>query len=246
MEKDIQRYWNNRSNTYSEMINEDMNSFKRLAWSDIIRSKVEGKDRVKALDVGTGPGFFAIIMAQMGFDVTAIDSSEKMLEEARANAKLAGVEINFIKTDGEELGIEEEFDLIISRNVTWTLKEPEKTYKKWYESLKEDGRLVIFDANWYYRLADESLEEEYEKDMEIALKLGYDCKTTKTQEDECEKIAEKLPLTYKFRPDWDRQVLDECGFKKIIIDEDISDAIYTGDEKVAYKTTPMFSICAYK
>ncbi|NMM63557.1 class I SAM-dependent methyltransferase [Clostridium sp. P21] len=247
MELSIQNYWDNRANTYSEMINEDMNSFKKEAWCKIINNKVSDKNEVKVLDIGTGPGFFAIIMAQMGYDVTAVDCSCTMLKEARYNAELAGVKVNFIKSDGEKLNFENKsFDLIISRNVTWTLKEPEVAYKNWFQLLKEDGRLVIFDANWYLRLAKSGFDEEYEKDMKLARNMGYDCKTNKGQRNQCEEIAKNLPMTYKIRPEWDKEVLRQCGFKKIIVEKDISDKIYTEEEKVAYKTTPMFSICAYK
>ncbi|MDW8802893.1 class I SAM-dependent methyltransferase [Clostridium sp. A1-XYC3] len=247
MELSIEKYWNNRANTYSEMINEDMNSFKKEAWSKIIKDKVSDKSSVKVLDIGTGPGFFAIIMAQMGFNVTAIDSSKSMIEEAKTNAALAEVKINFIRTNGEDLQLlGESFDLIINRNVTWTLKEPEKTYKSWFKLLNKGGRLVIFDANWYFYLSSSELKEKYEKDMELARNMGYDCKTNEKQREECEEIAKDLPLTYKFRPEWDKEVLGKCGFEKVIVEKDISDYIYTEDEKIAYKTTPMFSICAYK
>lgn len=244
---DIEKYWNNRANTYSEMIKEDMNSFKREAWSKIIKDKVADKNKIKVLDVGTGPGFFAIIMSQMGYDVTAVDCSDTMLQEAKGNAELAGVKVNFLKSDGEELNLpQESFDLIINRNVTWTLKEPEKAYKNWFNLLKEDGRLVIFDANWYLRIANSEFEEEYEKNMELAKAKGYDCKTNEKQRKECENIAKNLEMTYKVRPEWDRGALLKCGFKKIVIEQDISDSIYTEEEKIAYNTTPMFSICACK
>lgn len=247
MEMKIEKYWNNRANTYSESIKEEMNCFKKKVWSKLIKDKVADKENVKVLDVGTGPGFFAIIMAQMGYDVTAIDSSETMLQEAKCNAELAGVKVDFVKSDVEELqSLNNSFDLIISRNVTWTLKEPEKTYTEWFNLLKEDGRLVIFDANWYLRLTNSQSEEEYEKNIESAETRGFKNKASETQIKECEKIAKSLPMTYNLRPEWDEKVLRQCGFKKITIEKNISDIIYTEEEKIAHKTTPMFSICAYK
>ncbi|MBV7276216.1 class I SAM-dependent methyltransferase [Clostridium sp. PL3] len=247
MELSIQNYWNNRAKTFSQKINEDMNSFKKETWAKIIKDKVADKDKVKVLDIGTGPGFFAIIMAQMGYDVTAVDCSDTMLQEAKGNAELAGVKVNFIKSDGEELNFQKEsFDLIVSRNVTWTLKEPEKAYKNWFNLLKEDGRVVIFDANWYLRLVKPELKEEYEKNMELAKDMGHDFKINERQREECENIAKNIPMTYKLRPEWDKEALTQCGFKKIIIEKDISDSIYTEEEKIAHKTTPMFSICACK
>jgi ubiquinone/menaquinone biosynthesis C-methylase UbiE len=244
MEK-IENYWNNRANTYSEMISEDINSFKREAWSKIIKNKAG--DNVKVLDIGTGPGFFAIIMSQMEYDVTAVDCSTSMLEEAKSNAQLAGVKVKFMKGDVENLDLPvESFDLIVNRNVTWTLKEPAKAYKSWFSLLKKSGKLLIFDANWYLRLAKPELEEEYTEDIKLAIDIGYDCKINEKQRSKCKDIARNLPLTYELRPEWDKRVLAQCGFKKVIIEENISDGIYTEEEKVAYRTTPMFSICACK
>ena len=39
--------------------------------------------KLHVLDIGTGPGFFAIILCELGYDVTAIDFTPAMLEEAR-------------------------------------------------------------------------------------------------------------------------------------------------------------------
>ncbi|MFC0904423.1 hypothetical protein ACFHWD_06950 [Clostridium sp. MT-14] len=51
---------------------------------------------------------------------------------------------------------------------------------------------------------------------------------------------------YKLRPAWDEEVLMKCGFLKVDLENDISEKIYTEEEKMAYRTTPMFSICAWK
>ena len=247
METIIQDYWDNRADTYSEIISGEMNSFKRNSWSEIIKNKVALKENIKALDVGTGPGFFGIIMAQMGYQVTAVDGSEAMLQEAERNAEVAGVNIDFIRGDVENLDLSpESFDLIISRNVTWTLKNPVRTYENWFKLLRTGGKLIIFDANWYLRLCCTELQDRYVRDMDAALKLGYDCKIHEKQIKVCENIARDLPLTYKLRPAWDEEVLMKCGFSKVDLENDISEKIYTEEEKMAYRTTPMFSICAWK
>lgn len=44
------------------------------------------KEELKVLDVGCGPGFFPIILAEAGYNVTAVDYTEEMLEKARENA----------------------------------------------------------------------------------------------------------------------------------------------------------------
>jgi len=51
--------------------------------------------RIKsAIDAGTGTGFHAILLAQLGVDVTAVDVSEGMLARSRENAHAEGVSID--------------------------------------------------------------------------------------------------------------------------------------------------------
>ncbi|MEE9441181.1 MAG: class I SAM-dependent methyltransferase [candidate division Zixibacteria bacterium] len=50
-----------------------------------------------ALDAGCGTGVHSIILSKIGVDTIGLDSSEQMLEMARANALKEGVEIQFEK-----------------------------------------------------------------------------------------------------------------------------------------------------
>jgi release factor glutamine methyltransferase len=52
-----------------------------------------------ALDVGTGSGVLAILLAKQGAIVTAIDNSEAAIECARANAHTNNAELRLIKCD---------------------------------------------------------------------------------------------------------------------------------------------------
>ena len=52
-----------------------------------IHSYWDGRpEKVHVLDVGTGPGFFAVILAENHYQVTAVDYTEAMLAQARKNA----------------------------------------------------------------------------------------------------------------------------------------------------------------
>lgn len=53
----------------------------------------------RILEIGCGTGTNAIYLAQLGFEVTAVDLSEVALEQARAKAKEASVSVNFIQCD---------------------------------------------------------------------------------------------------------------------------------------------------
>ena len=70
------------------------------------------------LDIGTGSGCIAVTLALAGYQVAAMDVSEKALDIARLNAKRLGAEVEFVKQDIIEDIIENEdnssFDCIVS------------------------------------------------------------------------------------------------------------------------------------
>lgn len=242
-----QKYWDDGAELYDEVIAKEMNSFKKQAWIDLIERNIGETPNQVVLDVGTGPGFFAILLDEMGHQVTAVDSSMEMLKKAKKNAQAAQASIEFIKSDLHELPFEEgTFDLIISRNVTWTLRDPEGVYRLWAKLLKKGGRAVIFDANWNAHLANPESETHMEKSLEQARSMGFDLKESEESEKEGNDISLQLPLTFKQRPQWDERVLRGIGYRSVELGSGFDSAIYTEDEQVAYRTTPMFSICAIK
>jgi len=50
---------------------------------------------LKVLDIGTGPGFFAMLTAEMGHKVTATDCTQNMLLEAQNNIQRIGLKAEF-------------------------------------------------------------------------------------------------------------------------------------------------------
>ncbi len=154
---------------------------------------------MKVLDVGTGPGFFAIIMAEMGYTVTAVDRAENMLQEGRRNGQSAGVQVDFCQGDALELPFpDNSFDLVVSRNLVWTLPALEQAYREWYRLLKRWGKVLIFDGNWYYRLSDPAHMEKYEHFRALAKRDGFKETIPMEKIMESEDIARQLPLTYEF------------------------------------------------
>ena len=150
---ELKEYWDYRADDYSKRSLEELNNFKRNAWIKVLSDNVPKKGRLKVLDVGTGPGFLAIIMALEGHDVTAVDISENMLTNAKSNAMREGVKVNFVRTQGVNLPFEDgDFDLVISRHVLWNLEYPERAMREWKRVLNSNGRLIYFDANWYLHL----------------------------------------------------------------------------------------------
>ena len=152
----LKSYWGVRSESYSRQNIEELNNWKRDAWRNLILQHAPAKESVKILDVGTGPGFFAINLALAGHQVCAVDVTEEMLVHARENAEAYGAKAEFVLYDGEHLPFaDESFDLVVSRNVLWNLEKPEEALREWKRVLTPGGRMVYFDANWYLYLFDE-------------------------------------------------------------------------------------------
>ena len=147
----IEEYWTGRAEGYSQVNQGELATEQREKWKKNLMSHLKGKkpEETKVLDIGTGPGFFAIILAEAGYQVTAVDYTEEMLKEAKQNAgKLAG-KIHWQQMDAQNLTFESEtFDVVVSRNLTWNLEKPEKAYGEWIRVLKKGGILLNYDANW--------------------------------------------------------------------------------------------------
>ena len=245
----VENYWEGRADGYSEVNEAELNSYKMDVWRDLINSykpDVIGR-KLKVLDIGTGPGFFAITMASCGYDVTAVDYSDAMLYKAKKNAGIYKSAIDFRRMDAHTLDFEDNtFDLIVTRNLTWNLERPDEAYGEWHRVLAPGGRMLNFDANWYLHLYDEDKRREYFEDRNNSQAQGYNDHYVCTDTTAMEEIARNLPLSRTMRPQWDAAVLLNIGFKKVMIEQDMGDRVWDDEEQVNYASTPMFMIAATK
>ncbi|HMS64412.1 MAG TPA: class I SAM-dependent methyltransferase [Ignavibacteria bacterium] len=105
------------------------------------------------LDLGCGTGRHDIIFAENGFQVTGVELSERMIEQANFNKSKAGFisDLNFIHHDIRNLKLNKKFDIVISLFHVISYQSSNSDLKKAIltakEHLKEDG-LFIFDF-WY-------------------------------------------------------------------------------------------------
>ena len=164
------RYWPQNAENYGDIIRKELVSFRVEAWQNYLREKLPA-DTHKVLDLGCGPGFFSIILAKMGYEVTAVDCSEGMLAQARRLVKRAGLEITLQQKDINHPEFpDDSFDAIVSRNVTWTLSNPWQVYEECRQMLRSGGRLLLFDANWNMPLFDEAMTKRAEVRREECLR----------------------------------------------------------------------------
>lgn len=245
-------YWTNRAPGYSAVHQNELSSSQRDVWRRTLLRHIEaacGKERassIRVLDVGTGPGFFAILLAEQGYEVTAVDYTASMLEEAERNAGRLGRSIRFCRMNAEQLAFGDgAFDVVVTRNLTWNLPHPDKAYGEWQRVLKPGGLLLNFDANWYRYLYDEEARQGYMEDREHIRRSGVADETDGTDIPAMEAIAGKAPLSGRVRPQWDLDILRRLGMDAVA-DEEIWKTVWTREERINNGSTPMFMIKAVK
>ena len=245
-------YWTGRAPGYSAVNQEELSTSQHRVWGKLLAEKIKARwkgrrpEDIQVLDVGTGPGFFAIVLAEMGYSVTAVDYTAEMLKEARENAGTLGKKIRFMEMNAEELSFPSEcFDVVVSRNLTWNLPHPKKAYCQWVRVLKPGGLLLNFDANWYRYLYDPEAEAAHRRDRENVVSLAVEDDTAGTDVEAMEAIARKAPLSALTRPAWDMNILDGLGMDALA-DCGIWKQVWTETERINNQSTPMFMICGVK
>ena len=149
LKKRIERYWNWRSVSYELDRAKSVETVKD--WESTINTLVGHikEENPKALDVGTGPGQLAFYLAEAGFKATGIDISPGMIARAREKAMQDKLSCDFQTGDAEALPFADNtFDVVVSRNLVWTLPDPQAAIREWHRVLKPGGRIIISDGYW--------------------------------------------------------------------------------------------------
>lgn len=135
-------------NSYDMVAEQDEKFFQRL-YMHIIEERMSISLREKKLtilDAGCGQGRIAIPLAQMGHQVVGVDLAKNAVDQAKAYAREAGVEIKIICGDlGAELRKfpNEHFDVVICNEVLYMLDYYEELIERMVLLLKPKGLLIL-------------------------------------------------------------------------------------------------------
>ena len=234
LEKRIESYWDKRSSAFSDVRRRELAGVDAALWQQLIERRLPEGSPLRVLDVGTGAGFFAILFSRLRHTVTGIDMSAGMLAEAQKNLEAFGCRAELRKMNAQQLDFSDaSFDVVISRNLTWTLPDAMQAYREWHRVLKAGGILLNFDSDcgqtMFSTEGDQACVHANIGDRLIA---------------ECNAIKDELRISTHRRPIWDMGLLTALGFS-VQVDADIAPLVH-GDDRLHYDDVPLFGIYAKK
>lgn len=132
------------SSYYDEMNNiMSMGMIKR--WHKFMMKKLTPLEGTKCLDVGTGTGEIALMMAERGADVIGLDITPSMIELAKKKFQGEGhPDMEFMVGDALDLQFDDEtFDNITSGYMLRNVTDIPKAINEMYRVLKVGGNCVV-------------------------------------------------------------------------------------------------------
>ena len=239
MEQRVKNYWTQRSHDFGSVRKNELGNEMGEKWLREINVHLPERKSLTILDVGTGTGFFAVLLAQQGHRVEGIDLTPAMLEEARNLSAQRNLDITFREMDAQNLSYgDESFDVVISRNLTWTLPDPERAYAEWFRVLKPGGVLLNFDAEYAAHVRSHSVQNR-----KVAPDSPYGhVGMTDALQQENDAITLSMDIG-QARPEWDGKVLTRVGFQSCQTDTQVGKRLLG---ELDLTTAPMFGIFARK
>lgn len=114
--------------------------------ADWIAEIVGDHKHKKLLDLGCGPGIYAELLAEKGFQVTGIDFSRRSIDYAKESSQKKNLDITYHYRNYLELEYDGEFDVAILIYCDFGVLSPDdrkKLLQKVYRALKPGGLLIL-------------------------------------------------------------------------------------------------------
>src|SRR5437762_13451366 len=110
----------------------------------------------RVLDVAGGTGVVAVTAARLGARVTGLDLTPELLQRARENAQIAGVEIEWHQGDVEQLPFADRtYDMVLSQFGHIFSPRPDVAIAELLRALKPGGTIAL--SSWPPKLSNGSL-----------------------------------------------------------------------------------------
>ena len=149
MNSDAERLWDGYADTFDNAADHGLRDPRvRAEWEALLLPLLPTPPS-RVVDLGCGTGSLAVLLAEHGYQVSALDLSGSMVRLAEAKANAAGVSIEFVHGDAAMPAFEPEtFDVVLARHVLWVFENPDDVLAGWLRLLRPGGRLILIEGRW--------------------------------------------------------------------------------------------------
>lgn len=148
----IRSSWDADAPTYDANPTHGLSAREQTAWRRLLTetfAPLRGDAPTRIVDVGTGTGEMALLLASMGCAVTGIDLSPAMLAQARAKAQRLALPLTLLEGRADRLPLPDaSVDAVVSRHLFWTLPDPLAAVREWARVVRPGGMVSIADGWW--------------------------------------------------------------------------------------------------
>ena len=115
-------FWDNRADEFNKLVSQGGPDERILKIVEFLSDRNLLSETSSVLDIGCGPGRFAVEFAKQSTEVTGLDISEKMLAYAAKNSEAENLtntsfkNLNWDEVDLEDFGWKKRFDLVTAIN----------------------------------------------------------------------------------------------------------------------------------
>ncbi|KUE73054.1 hypothetical protein AUQ37_04125 [Candidatus Methanomethylophilus sp. 1R26] len=217
-ERAIIQYWDSHAHAYGMIAQIRMNMPNKL--KQIFEQIAPGNRSLRVADMGSGIGYSAVTLAEMGHDVTAVDLGRRITDEAENIAESKGVKIRFVISNLYHTGLKKgSFDIVSAVDTLCLLDDPGKAVTEWVSLLRPGGRLVIVDGNYFIT----KIEEYNKRRAYFKMKYGKseherDLGNGSIDYPALEGLCRDLYASRVRRPGWELWFLQGLGMNEIEIE----------------------------
>lgn len=212
----IRDAWKASAHSYDSQPGHGMQSPREVrAWQRLLGrvfDPLASEAPLRILDVGTGTGDMAVLMANMGYRVTGVDLTPEMMELARAKAERLGVALTLLEGRADQLPCADAaFDVVFSRHLLWTLPDPLAALREWARVVRSGGIVAVADGWW----------GEPSRDMKARRAIGSALRKVFERSGPAHAdygaLRDRLPLYGGVSPYSVRYFLDGAGLERIVV-----------------------------